>query len=399
MTRIRALQFILMTSLVFFRAFPGGGTALAQDGDSGADLFVPTSAWLVGPASVQPIAESGFSMPCVMMNQYSNGFILRFSIGDDKVLAMAVDSHREAFKAGERFDVTVGISPSFSSDLSAEAYNGSTFLVNLQQVPGVYEALRDGTVMTLMIGKSPFRFALPGVQDGLERSRQCYGSAPSGPQAAPVSPAYESAMQEPLESPAPAVETPAEDVAAPVAQPGGAVAVLDGMLDNAAQKLANLAPAAGTAGRPYGMHNAEIIQKKPPAGVALAGTWTSPVAAKTEPQTQPLPPQQQHDIMVASTTDGTEAAGAESGERRWRAIKGTNLHEVLDVWARNASVRLIWKTEREFSVDESISFQGTFEDAARSILEQYGDDYVRPVGRIFIEPALRQKVLLVELNK
>lgn len=399
-------------------------------------MFVPTSAWLVGPATILPEGEASFAMPCVMVNHYNNGYVLRLSGGGGKIFAMAADFRQDAFVAGREYEVTLSVSPDFSQSVSATAHNKGTVLINLQKSDGFYEALRQGRALTLAIGGSSFEFALLGAEDGLARVEECYkpqgnsrtvtepgqGAAREAMPDEAIPPAYSAmnggdAMPEPAPMPQPQAPVLAEAPPPAVAEKPQAsgddaddlkrrMAQLDTMIAAAAQKLAALEPAAGAAApAPVAAAPVPVTGQVAgqPIGRPMASNWLAPAVR------QPPAPTQK-DVMTAQALPvATHAAtsapapaaqpAAASAQRQWRAIRGTNLHEVLDVWARHESVRLIWQADEKLAIEESLSMKGSFEEAVQAVLEQHGDDSRRPVGRIFIDPGLNQRVLLVEMKK
>lgn len=82
-------------------------------------------------------------------------------------------------------------------------------------------------------------------------------------------------------------------------------------------------------------------------------------------------------------------------ETRWFALSGAPLAEVLQIWSDDAGIQLIWQSERNFAVKESISQIGHFEDAIFKALSQYNADDIRPVGEIYRDPQSGQQVLVV----
>ncbi len=82
-------------------------------------------------------------------------------------------------------------------------------------------------------------------------------------------------------------------------------------------------------------------------------------------------------------------------ETRWFALSGAPLAEVIQIWSDDAGIQLIWQSERNFAVKESISQVGHFEDAIFKALSQYNADDIRPVGEIYRDPQSGQQVLVV----
>lgn len=82
-------------------------------------------------------------------------------------------------------------------------------------------------------------------------------------------------------------------------------------------------------------------------------------------------------------------------ETRWFGLSGAPLAEVIRVWAEDAGVKLMWQSEKNFALKESVSEIGTFEEAVYKALSQYDNDGLRPVGEMYIDPQSGQRVLLV----
>lgn len=85
----------------------------------------------------------------------------------------------------------------------------------------------------------------------------------------------------------------------------------------------------------------------------------------------------------------------EKPETRWFALSGAPLAEVIQVWADDAGVQLVWQSEKNFAVKESISQVGHFEDAVFRALDQYGSDEIRPVGEMYRDAQSGKQTLLV----
>ncbi len=322
-------------------------------------LFIPTSAWLVGPSSVGVKAgQSTGGLPCVMVNQYDNGFLFRFSGGGQKLRAVAIDFRQRAFKVGKRYDVGLTIAPDFKHTLSALAFNEVTLILNTQELEGFYDVLKQGKQMDLKIGKKDLSFSLLGMADGLQRIEACYNPTKQKPSARQASSVPSQGKLIPL---------PNEKTVTPVAQKQAAAPTqaVGTLLDQAARALNDIAPAAGPS--------------------VTAG---SVIAANPR------------DIMVShEPTVKKDAAYSATIRKRWRTMRGANLREVLDVWATHSNTKLIWMAGQDFSVHRSLSLQGTFSTAVLSILEQFNEEKIRPVGRMYRDPQTGGMVLLIELDR
>lgn len=361
---------------VFFGAFiaalviVSGSSVLAQSEDGKPPLLTPTSGWLVGPASLAAQADAKEKLPCVMLNQYDNGFSLRISGGDRKVQAIAIDFHQNVFTPGESYGADVWIG-STGRNLQAMAFSETTLIVNTSAIENFYDLLSVEKTLRFAVEGKEFEFMLLGTADGLRRVEECYAGGG-------VSPARE---QEARPDIAPQTQRQAEMTPLPAdSLPGFQTKTMGG--DEAGKKNS---PAQtkidemlqGVAGKIE-----DKPQIKPPAQVADAPAEKPP---------------QEHSRDVVVSGDGDPESN--TMEKRWRVMRGARLHEVLETWAEKENVELLWLAGQDFPVPRSVSIQGTFDAAVANILGQYGDGKARPVGRIYIDPSLGKKVLVIELKQ
>lgn len=348
-------------------------------------LFVPTSSWLVGPASPVAAGDDGRKMPCVMINQYDNGFTFRFSGGGGNLMALAVDFRQKVFKTGQSYRVDIEVPPYVDVALPGTAYNEATLIVNTQQVDGFYKNISEAKTLKLGVGSSKMEFALMGVSDGLSRIEGCYGTGGADAAPVPVEHAFEAPPPEEF-MPQESIITPMPDEAIPQVPASPAAketgTAVEAMLQGAAQELNRIEPAA-----------APVPEKiEPPRGEMLARSWASPFAPQAK---NPAP------RRIMSSTGGGEktAAAGEEQQHSWRAMNGASLQDALKIWADEANVELMWMAGRDFPVTRSISMQGSFESAVLSLLEQYEGADPRPVGRIYNGQEAGRRVLLVEVHR
>jgi hypothetical protein len=86
----------------------------------------------------------------------------------------------------------------------------------------------------------------------------------------------------------------------------------------------------------------------------------------------------------------------EKPETRWFGLSGAPLAEVIKVWSEDADITLIWQSEKNFALKESISQVGHFEDAVFKALSQYDNESIRPIGQLYNDPKTGQLVLIVK---
>jgi hypothetical protein len=153
---------------------------------------------------------------------------------------------------------------------------------------------------------------------------------------------------------------------------------------------------------PGGIVPAQPAQDVPSvtSGGALAKSWTSSA----------IRPGGERDVIVgaqrsiALNRDGSEMAAqvmpsSGADDKRWRAMSGSNLHDILTIWAQNEHVKLVWDAHKEYSVKQSMSQRGDFAGAVKDILQQYDGDGSRPVGQLYRDANTGQKMLIIKQDQ
>ena len=138
------------------------------------------------------------------------------------------------------------------------------------------------------------------------------------------------------------------------------------------------------------------------ASPSMAAVPAAPVQAVSivpaEPE-QPIATAVPVSTMPAAPRIEAQQASApmqiEFDPQRWRALKGANLQEVLQVWAEDAGVRLNWKSYRHYAVQDSISLKVPFDQAIVHTLDQFDVHSVRPMGHLFVRPDGSEAVLTI----
>lgn len=319
-------------------------------------LLVPSSAWLVGPATLADgAAGEGVGIPCVMVNKFSNNVEMRLSGGGEAILAMALTVDEKTFTKDESYLISIGFTEAEGVQLPAQAFSEETLVIGLEPGKDFYKALKGSDAMYVTLGTGKMEFSLLGVLQALVRLEQCY--QPEG-----------------LVAPAPEAAAPVEKS---IPEPEG-IRTID------PEETKNIAAMIKTADD----------NSLPPAVVP-----ETPEVSKPLPEPVQAPAKQQvkpRDILTPGTAT---AVTGEGQQMRWRVMKGANLQSIFEVWAQSANARLIWNAGQGFSVLESLAMQGTFEGAVEAVLGQFPPGQVRPVGKIYIDPTLKQKVLVIETDK
>lgn len=287
--------------------------AFAQTTSASIPKFSPTSAWLVGPTGLaQTRGLQDIKLPCVLANQYDNGFVVRFSGGGQRILVMAIDFRQNAFQQGRKYKTTISIDQTYNQQAEATAFTESILIFNLRDMNGFYPALQNGGFMDLKIANNALRFYLYNIKEGMDRLEGCYG--------------------------------------------GG-----------------NLTPMIQQAGN-TAEQNLLMAEEKALVGpTERSMTFEGPVGVMPESQdmTQDMTrePVQQARLspMFENKLDN------QSLENRWTAAQGDTVKNVLLRWSDQAGYDLVWDAQNDGGrLSQDINLSGSYEEAVSMLLGQYG---------------------------
>jgi len=361
------------------------GPAMAQE--EVTSLLVPSGAWLVGPTTLDDGSPAENGMPCVMVNKFSNNIEMRLSGGGQELMAMALTFDEKAFQKDQSYLMSISFPDQEAIKLPAQAFSETTLVVGTEPGKDIYKSLQTAGSMTIGLGASNMEFSLLGVPQGLKRMESCFSPTGAVTAAAeqPVPPAPTPGVRTLDEKPA--VEQKIAEAPATTAAP--AAPMPDSKLDELISKASeSTLPAVPAEVQPKVSKKDD--EPKPEPEVAAIKPKVKPAPAPA-----PVPEVKSQDIIIPGTTASVTGEGQ---QMRWRVMKGANLQSILEVWAQSAQARLVWNAGQGFSVPESVVMQGTFEEVVETVLSQYTPGQVRPMGKIYIDPVMKQKVLVIEAD-
>ena len=135
-------------------------------------------------ATSQTRGMQAINLPCLLVNQFDNGFHVRLSGGGGSMLAMAIDFRQNIFRKGRRYNaaLTIGMT---SQVLHATAFTSNILLFNVRKVPQFYSSLAQGLPMAIDVEGNKMLFTMDNIQEGLTRLEECFGPSRS-PLVSPV---------------------------------------------------------------------------------------------------------------------------------------------------------------------------------------------------------------------
>lgn len=437
----------LLTFLVIFSV---NGSANAQSQTGAIPEFIPSSPWVIGEAGMSEARGlPGLKLPCMMVNQYDNGFVVRFAGGGNQLTAMAIDFRQNIFSPGMRYPAALYSDTGFSGRIQGSAFNGSTLVFNLRDAGDVYGALRNARLLGVSMGQNDLRFSLSNFQQGLSNLEACFnGGAPvPAPQPMPDFTQTPTSLAE-IQQAQPMVEgrSAGREVyikrGQQIAQPAGSH-----MNVGAAMKSTGAQPSKANMGSAMGGWNARageslqnvISRWSTTAGVELQwqasngggqvaqdfnhnGSFNDAVTAllaenaaasglnsRYDAGTGPranaptyvadAPPMEIEPRQSAADPTSAYAQGVSGKGGQYRAPKGGSLQSVLQQWSAQNNVELLWYANGGYPVKDDINQAGSFESALQTILQSYEGDNNRPVARLNTDPETGRKVLVVESDR
>lgn len=430
-----------------------GPSAQAQVQSGTIPEFVPSSPWVIGETGLAEVrGVQGVKLPCMMVNQFDNGFIVRFAGGGNKLSAMAIDFRQPIFRKGGRYGASVYTDAGFTGAVQGTAFNESTLIFNLRDAGDMYGALKSGKLLGVSIGNNDMRFSLSNMGQGLERLESCFGGAPApsaqsaaaqiqNPGAAPaVEPATDFAQTPTslaeIQAAAPAAEgrsaghevyikrgqkmpqnVTSNRMGASPAQMGNGPwtakagdnlqSVMSGWADKAGVDLQWQASGGGQVAQDF-THNGtfqEAVTALLSENAAASGlqshydNGTSPRARSASyVAADPVPLSPASVPNVAPTLPSAPRSDV-SANGRWMAPRGGSLQSVLQQWGAQQGVEVLWYANSGYTIKDNINQGGSFESALQTLLQTYENDNNRPVGRLNTDPGTGRKVLVIETDR
>lgn len=138
-----------------------------------------------------------------------------------------------------------------------------------------------------------------------------------------------------------------------------------------------------------------------PAAMMVMGDSAAPMALEgsdlaMQPETEMSPELQPDPMMAAPPQEMPQSAQMAAIAPAWTGERGDLLRDLLEDWSRQAGVELFWSSEYNYALEEAFQVSGSYEEAVRSILDEFKDANPRPYGRLHEGNAEIPPVLVIE---
>ncbi|PZO88440.1 MAG: hypothetical protein DI626_01740 [Micavibrio aeruginosavorus] len=417
-----------------------------------AGMFQPGSSWNVGATQLSTAGMKGVRAPCVLSNEYDNGYVVRFSGGNKNMLALAIDFRQDVFMQGRKYNAMLSIGDSYVKQVSATAFTASTLIFNLRPLDDFYSAVQRGKSMELSIDSNDMVFSLAGIAQTFPDLESCYAgqdapvvapmvdpqtrsAARSGQHMRPVkvpgvetaalpqsfdaivqgadmqqspAPLQQADMAEPVSASmnvAPPAPVAAQEIR-PVSIPQRVSRTEEGMT---AMPVSVPVPAASSA--QWQARSGEDIRTVLSRWADTAGydiDWQAAQSGKVvqdvslngsfEEAVAQLMAENAAVTGVAAHVEKDGATKTLSGGSSFSAQAGANARTVLSQWASREGVELVWNNAGNVALKKPVS-AGSFEGAVEDLLDQYSDDSQRPVGSLNRDPDSGRRTLTIDMDR
>lgn len=394
--------------------------SLAQSARGNIPQFAPASAWQVQSTTIGQVRGlQGVKLPCMMAASFDNGYVMRLSGGDNKMLAMAVDFRQDVFAQGRKYEASLMMGAGASQNITATAFSKSVLIFNLRPLSGFYQNLATAQNLQLDIEGNKMNFALGGVQGALGQLEQCYQGKAFGGQSQEVALTQgtpnnqtPAAAQAVTRAPSDWAQTPPPLPRAQMRQqrssPIAEAEIWEAKAgDNLKDTLMMWAKRAGVALDWQAANTGMVANDMRVTGsfedavqsLMAQNAAALDIQAHLKEEGRPLvSPAMQPQSILPRTSAAPSAQGA-SNAGRWNAPAGSSLQQVLRQWSEQAGVNLIWQSNQAFRLKAPVNASGNYEAALQSVLEQFAQDRVRPAAQLNNDPVSGNRALFVEATR
>lgn len=343
--RVQASRQVL-TLLAIGTLLPSAVLAQVPDMPS----FSPAGVWTVGSTELSNVRGlSNMKLPCVVSNEFDNGYVMRLSGGGGKFLAMAIDFRQDVFKQGRKYSAMLSIGDGYAKQVTATAFTSNTLIFNLRPLPDFYTTVKSGRTMELDIENNVMSFTLDNLSSAFPGLEACY----AGEGAPVINPMIDTRTrvadveQQPL-SDGPAASQPQPLLPQAVAQKP-MPKTMDDIVQGSERDMTPL---------PAGPSGMTVAQTTPRAPDPVLGAGRVSRAGNVAEKPSAIP---QKMMPMTSSAQSSQA---------WNAKAGEDMKIVLSRWAERAGYDLEWQADQDSRVAQDIALNGSFEEAVSQLLAE-----------------------------
>lgn len=416
----------------------------------------PQAAWLVGPASANE-AQAQLEQRCMMVNEFDNGFLIGVHANKAGLIGISMDTKQQAFQDAQNVQAAIVLG-GVSIVVPAQASDQSTLMLDVSAIPDMRSRLSNLGAFGLKVADKTLYLSTTGLDNGFARMGDCLGEtqAQAMPVAKDVRGTAAPLMQEVLNE---GMNEPLALAMSSIVPSGYRFDLKDGIdpmtpitwsageswretLVTALSPLGYevtvndreiiISNATGRDVRLDKFADKEALSATQPIWTALQGArlhdvldqWGRQAGINVEIDLDGeymLPEDVAFDgtiqaavqsLMAMLDDDSSLRAEFKSGQKvpdqkqqkqtsapsTWRALEGASLQQVLQKWADQDGVELVWNAPQIFSLSQTIRLEGGFTDAVIAALSQFDSGAIRPLAQLNKDPETGQKILILSAS-
>jgi len=419
--------FFLNLFVLFFSV--GVASSYAQTQRANIPTFTPTVGWDISPTQMADVRGlEALKLPCIMKAGFNNGFVIRFSGGGNRIMAMAIDFRQQIFSRGQTYNARININRAGARTINAEAFSSSVLLFDLKNYPNLYRQLVEANNLGIEVEGNSMEFALGDIKGAFQKLEQCYSQTTGQPtrlvasqqannfkSSRPSAPSLANPVKSRTVTQAPIVKSDdlsrprmsrpiseayqAPDYSQPrvagaelaksMREPRFAKSINKSMNEpiNAMKPVAR-ATVPAPVSAPQRVRKLEMPTTMPdvttraplplPTGLSDRrvsraidddGSVRAPRVNNTAPVA--LVPETISETSIASMTPvRTPVKSPASAGNVWNANAGDDMRNVLERWADRAGVDLQWDASNNGKVARDVNVVGSFEQAVQTLMAQ-----------------------------
>lgn len=399
-----------------------------------AAALMPKSDWLVKP-------QDASGKICTLESEYENGYIFSITQQVQGYQSLKINFRQDVFSVGKSYPMMMGIGPNFNASMAGKAVEENTLEFALNNSLDFAKAIESSSVMTVVVGDAALDFSLNAYGDTRSKLDACFNGGMSNPlkvaavmnsspnpvvhasKAASVKSARKVVRSMPDQSLLKPVDFTAifddSDAMARQSQWIAAPSQPDVYDDGRHRHIAKSEPAAGHVDRstvsfgrdiPLAIAMTEIVPEgyryRFSEGVDAGRMVSWDGDSNWEQALRNAASSVGYDVRMVGKTVVLSAGrntvmkeslpapvvhyrAPESVQMRkdyvthsdsWKASQGDDLQSVLSSWSNVAGVDFVWSTSDNYKLPRNVSYTGTFEEAVRQLLSQFGKMGQSPVG-------------------
>ncbi len=424
--------------------------AHAQMASQEIPQFLPKAGWTVKPAVTGDLRSlNGLKLPCLMMVEYDNGYVMRLSGGNGQLMAMAIDFRQDVFVQGRKYNANILIDGTSIAQVQATSFSKNALIINTRNIENIYNKIATGQQLSLDVEGNQFQFRLGNISEASQRLESCYNGdnaistagmpqALGGDRPSPssnietASLGNQSTANIQWNDTKQAISNPRSIVEMPPSQPrrlkpseiwrarkGDSIkATLTRWADKAGVAIDWQADIQGEVIQDMALTNSFenavqtlIAQNAAATGIQAdmrgsvqASNQNSEASPISRMPTQLMPVSSSSSVSPPRTTQlstppQTMRRNTTQNNANWQVNQGENLRVALEEWSERAGVELHWQANQSFSVRQNIASDGSYEEALRSILTQFTNDSVRPLAQLNNDPTTGRRILIVQSSR